>query len=758
MAISKLQASLAEVTNDVTVAAAKINFDFTLIKCEAPKEYQELGNVLSGSRKAKAELGSAHITARKLGALFEGLYPATPKLIKAYGLRASEIAATAKQACSDSEKGMFAAYTGADGTAIWAAATSSSAALHVQLLACMLARVWTAPEAISIWVELVEQRRKNIVTHFDEGEEMPFATLTAATQSPIPRSSLAEWDNNARAWLRTADRIKIKEQKQLMLIIDNVKISIERSGTLLSSVLSAWRLALSTMESLISGMPQAVNNGSALFGLSSWHIYPDILVHGETSAEVRFGDPLASAGGTLTMGLDRPRYNDTPGIHWSLSLAHLAFYGPPVSSEARLNHDSTKISFPQFAQAVLGCLLGQWKLSKNQLEIHARIFLSILESARRVADNDVNPNRPFFTATNFLQNPYHWINVMGQAARCFLDKCHPEKDACDKLVNLGLRRSFQFIPGKGSHPFFGLFNADIIMRCLKGSEERVAWLRHVVSLNKINPSHSAFIQYIDDSGEVRRSQLATALPVPQHKRKRSQSSEESRPCMNHLRWLVPGPNRAFPGEKVVNQSFWIGIDALNEKLYCGLDSKHPPMQIYTKVYGDFNLAAIVQGTNAPTATFRLPTAEDVLWCLDHDLFSIGTLISTIDRLLEQYKMISKTMVAIMAAAKTYKDLPNATVPVTTLNHCISETKWASALNTEIFIYNTHGPMWSSQLLTSNDNLSNPRGIIFSCIAFMEAGIDIDPNSLKKVMAIAYEDSLYVSMQVGCTLRSQYQYS
>ncbi|KAM5349421.1 hypothetical protein ACJ41O_005926 [Fusarium nematophilum] len=88
----RLQAALAAATNEVTVAAANLNFDFTLIKCEAPKEFQELGSALSQKRKDNAEGGSTPITARRLGALFEGMLLFTPNLIKSYGTRVSEIA------------------------------------------------------------------------------------------------------------------------------------------------------------------------------------------------------------------------------------------------------------------------------------------------------------------------------------------------------------------------------------------------------------------------------------------------------------------------------------------------------------------------------------------------------------------------------------------------------------------------------------------------------------------------------------------
>lgn len=160
-AIGKVKAALGSATNEVTLTAANLNFDFTLIKCEAPKEFGQLGTALSKRRKENAEYGSTHITARKLGALFEGMLPSTPCLLQAYGNRVSEIAESSTERHSpEFENSMFAAHKGVDGTSIWAAATSSPTALHIQLLACMLARVWPANEAVSVWVEIVEERPK----------------------------------------------------------------------------------------------------------------------------------------------------------------------------------------------------------------------------------------------------------------------------------------------------------------------------------------------------------------------------------------------------------------------------------------------------------------------------------------------------------------------------------------------------------------------------------------------------------------------
>ena len=103
-------------------ALASIDFDFPLVRHEAPAEYKELGMVLSKQRSREGEEGLSHITARQLGALFEDLIPKTPNLVRAYGLRASEIARSPTYNPKGSPAdGIFADQIGAGGTTIWAA-------------------------------------------------------------------------------------------------------------------------------------------------------------------------------------------------------------------------------------------------------------------------------------------------------------------------------------------------------------------------------------------------------------------------------------------------------------------------------------------------------------------------------------------------------------------------------------------------------------------------------------------------------------
>lgn len=196
--IGKVAVAAASVAQETTLALSNIHFDFSLVRMEAPLEYRSLGAVLSNKRKRETDDGSTHITARNLGALFSSDLPPIPNLTRAYGLRASEIVENPKfNPRSSLSHGPFVDYVGADGTSIWAAATSGPGAVAVHLLACLLARMWSGPEATSIWSELVAVRKALLQSRLQE-QEFPISMVTAS-QIEIERHKLAEWDASARS-------------------------------------------------------------------------------------------------------------------------------------------------------------------------------------------------------------------------------------------------------------------------------------------------------------------------------------------------------------------------------------------------------------------------------------------------------------------------------------------------------------------------------------------------------------------------------
>ena len=195
--IGGLDLSLVSAQQKTALALANFNFDFSVVKVEAPQEYKLVGGNLSNRRRDEAEDGTLHTVARKLGALFAADIPKTPNLLRAYGQRASQISANPVFNPKGSKTdGPFSEHVGADGTSLWAAATSGSAAIAVHLLACMLAVMWSGREATSIWSEIVDAR-KAVLRKRVEAEQFSFAEVTAA-QITLQRDQLYAWDSSAR--------------------------------------------------------------------------------------------------------------------------------------------------------------------------------------------------------------------------------------------------------------------------------------------------------------------------------------------------------------------------------------------------------------------------------------------------------------------------------------------------------------------------------------------------------------------------------
>ncbi|KAL8893617.1 MAG: hypothetical protein Q9192_005093 [Flavoplaca navasiana] len=358
-AIGRVTASALAATNENTFGLANFNIDFSLVKVEAPIEYRGLRSALSRHRVENAEQGPQHRTARRLGALFEQILPPIKTLAEAYGRRSSQIAETEKQKSPTAPcSGPFAQHIGLDGTSIYAAATSGSSAIAVHLLACLLARTWSGPEAIAIWVELVAERKRDINENTDASQIQGLAARVAAQQE-ISRADLASWDASARAWLLSADETQKFRLTQLRLIIKDSGLLVSSFGNTHDSVIDVWTTAMKTLQDLVLGRPQRISKGALLIGLSCWHIFPDLNVV-DPLTHVKFNDELVAKGGVVTLGLQSASPDNDPGVQWSLSLSHLRYYGNPVIVTSHTSALGSRISMENLHMVVLGSVFGTW--------------------------------------------------------------------------------------------------------------------------------------------------------------------------------------------------------------------------------------------------------------------------------------------------------------------------------------------------------------------------------------------------------------
>ncbi|PQE09762.1 hypothetical protein CJF32_00011256 [Rutstroemia sp. NJR-2017a WRK4] len=460
--IGRITGALGTVHNENTASLATLNFDFTLVKLEAPAEYTGLGQAISKSRKTNAEEGSLHKTARRLGALFKDLLPVTEDLFKAYGTRVSEIASKSaiNPAGTSHGAGIFASYYGADSTSIWAAVTSGSAAIAAHLLGCMLARTFSGPEAVTIWVELVQKQKEHIRSKQERvlysHEHTPGMV---AAQQDISRDDLSSWDASARSWLQSADEAKSLQHTQTMLIFNNAGIPVNNMADVYGSVIKAWTAALEAMNSLVKGMPQR-------------HLYPDLVVYGDTCVEVKQKDPIFATTALLTLGLQgaRNHQDDMKSVYWSLPLSRLQYYGPPVQAHGSMGQANSRITYNQFAYVIIGCLFDSWKL-------YASTNDEGLQWMERLATILEAPSMSSIDQSEKLT----WLQYLFAATRNLVECEDIERKAAHQLINLGRRRSaFLQAPERGSSPFFGLFGVDELSSVLS-SHRTVQCLRRICS-------------------------------------------------------------------------------------------------------------------------------------------------------------------------------------------------------------------------------------------------------------------------------------
>lgn len=488
MSIGKVNASvLGGLTQETTLALASVNFDFALCKMEAPTEYQGLGECLSKRRRDAAESGSEHILARKLGALFSHTLPATPKLVRAYGIRATEIIreTSTKEPKLTMRNGAFREWTGPDATSIWAAATSGPGAIEAHLLACMLARIWPATEAEAIWEEIIQARKQEIakadaMTPLWQSQEL-------AAKIEISKEQISRWDSSARAWLEVADTSRLKQQRQLELLIQDAATPVNQSEATYQSVMDAWRTALSTVEMLLEGIPQSVTNGSALLALTSWHLFPDMFVIGAGPGIICQHDPLYPKGTVITLGQSsRPPDAVSDGVFWSLPLACLKYYGDPVVRIRSLGEGTSRLAFSEAMQVVLGSLLAGWNDYGQDFPQACLNIVSLADYLSRGRKAE-----PVRTRS--------WLQLLAEAAESYLAETGKSHSHIQSLTVRGHRRYKHLLwePSQTSPPLFGLSSLNTMLRLIDVDNlgNRISLLRLVAKSLERATHQNLLIRY-----------------------------------------------------------------------------------------------------------------------------------------------------------------------------------------------------------------------------------------------------------------------
>ena len=721
----KLTNAFLQASQETTVAFANLNFDFSLIKYEAPKEFEGLGEALSTRRKAAAEDGSVHITARKLSALFGGATPGVPNLIRAYGLRVSEVARLpAANPKGTARWSLFADHVGADGTSIWAAATSGADAVTVHLLACLLARIWRREEAVPIWCELVEQRKAHLQS-MQANNSVRMSDLTAS-RIDITRSQLDEWDASARAWLQTADEAKRREQTQYRLLVDNISLPVSNKTTVHDAIIEAWTGAMKALDSLIQGAPQRIDNGAVLLGLSAWHLYPDIILAG-TSQHVRQGDPLISPGGVITLGLS-DRDDGGRGVFWSLPLSQARYYGDPIVATRHTGVQESQVTFDDFTYVVLGSIIGGWRAIDVKLDVCLDLVRIIVNSQGEVL------NLVRLNAHDEL-----WLNTLSFAVAQFSQSRDITRLQLTKLINFGQRRCAKFLSNDKDRPapVFGLTKLEILLEALESDHVgMINFLRKWAAMI-LDPELLPFciIRYFDRAETTSRRPRYTKVYHrdfrSNNKRQKTGSNSQSNHVDHMPHWQDDDDNSLdddpfsgnFSRSDVEHDS---GQDVMIPSAY----GEHPEPHLY--VCGLAGLAAVYINKSC---------GETVLPPRDRNTLAVTELIQLIeDNDITKLQIVKglhsvmargsnsdyfQSLKAFDAAKRLYSGLDGAKVDLQVTSRTLNKARW-----------------WDR--MTPDFTKFLP--VTLACIAYFETGgLDVDPDSIgSDTFALCHSNSIFVA--------------
>ena len=589
--------------------------------------------------------------------------------------------------------------------------------------------MWPGPEAIAIWVELVAERKKDIIENMDSSQIQGLAARVAAQQE-ISRADLAAWDASARAWLLSADEVQKFNLTQLRLIIKDSGLLVSSLGTTYHSVIEVWITAMKTLQEIILGRPQRISKGALLVGLSCWHIFPDLNVVGPL-AHVKFSDELVNKGGIVTVGLQNASAGDDLGVQWSLSLSHLRYYGNPVVVSASAGANGSRISMEDLHMVALGSLFEAWGDYISSPDAGARMIVVLKSCLGFNTDEEFEMSLPA-------------VYILWSAATRLIESSNLERQRLLCLLAYGRRRGQNFLISftRTLEPVFGLASPHTLWASLSpGKGVKISTAQRIDDLRKIADlcglsSRDCVIRYrqAEDSMGTAQYAYTTAIPLTKPSLKRT-TEGDLKNTAGHLYWCsqTSSLSRLYPVTET-NKKYRLIWSSAPECFR--LDSPDQQSVDFGHFIGDINETSLFHVTFDSTTTIfsdtevvdileafgpNLPGLRDALASLDHARSATRFDGSNIVQIWETASYLLLTSLTLLAeAGRIYRHLPGATVSISIVDQS----------------------MWK---VSYSDRLSYRLADKFACIAMFETGShSVSSGKLESVMAMSSGNSIYVA--------------
>ena len=529
-----------------------------------------------------------------------------------------------------------------------------------------------------------------------------------------------------------------------MLILKNIGFPIATMDGVYTSVMEVWLKAMATLDKLIQGMPQRVQEGAVLLGLSAWHLYPDMCALGHDSTMIHQKDVLIHEGGIITLGLANADPDRDDGIYWSLPLAHLRYYGDPVTRTASAGDQSSRVSVDQLQQVALGSILGTWGRLGTDLSTPVELISTIFD----------------IVYPDMIEGP-GWVRMVASAAQRFLQSHGKERAAMSRLVNFGIRRCPNFIAEAELHPapVFGLSNMKTLINLCPSIDAQLTCLRKVAGSFGIQKTKGLLIRYLSMAKYI----YTYFELVPRQGTKRTRAGvAKGESHMQDMHWVIN--EDLYPDTFDLSAPSRFTDEYINDRLIavCPPAIDMPPTA-FEFLYGDPKVAAVFR----PSPEVELPNwsrtnivgLDQLSSVLASGIIDRKTLKRHLDTIgLDQSSsaLVSKStdweaILTMRRRLGRFVNNPQYSAPeyFDSLDALHEAQKIFGRLsNAAVDLKVTSKPLYSWKWRASDREGQEPSlAHAFACIATFETGnLDLDPSDIRKaaVMALSCGNSMYVA--------------
>lgn len=284
-----------------------------------------------------------------------------------------------------------------------------------------------------------------------------------------------------------------------MLIVDNIGLPIPFRPQLFESVMTVWKKAMVTIDRLVSGVGQHVQDPEVLVGLSAWHIYPDMAYLGRETTVVEQNDGLVQKGGLITVGMQNADSNRHRGISWTMPLAQLQYYGKPETLIRSVGEESLRVSFGSLVHVAMGSVISTWKNHADDTESVCKFFVAIWKSLQR-SHREGNA-------------AFGWHELFSRHAELYLQAKAEERKYIERLMSLGRRRFAPFMaPELHLAPGYGLCSLDNSLNFLETGDQIKAIREMATQYDLGIDLRGGFIVYQNGGVHGSCAEIATVFP------------------------------------------------------------------------------------------------------------------------------------------------------------------------------------------------------------------------------------------------------